>query len=89
MISWNPNAEVRAIYPSHAIRFSVLWKAEVRDRESSTNNLTVDRIMAIFTTALRLRSVDFQVPSNPLADTASILLLQRVYGDPADSGGNQ
>jgi hypothetical protein len=45
--------------------------------------------MAIFTTALRLRSVDFRVPSHPSADTAWILLLQRVYGDPTDSGGNQ
>ena len=79
------NGEVRATYPSHAIRFSVLWKAEVRDRESKPDNLTLDRIMAIFTADLRHRHVDFQVPSDPLANTAWILLLQRVY---ADSGVN-
>jgi hypothetical protein len=33
---------------------------------------------AIFTADLRHRSLDFQVPSDPLADTAWILLLQRV-----------
>jgi hypothetical protein len=67
----------------------VLWKAEVQDRESSTDNLTLDRIMAIFTADLRHRNVDFQVPSEPLADTAWILLLPRVYADPTDSGGKQ
>jgi hypothetical protein len=80
------NGEVRATYPSHAIRFSVLWKAEVRDRESSADNLTLDRIMAIFTADLRRRNVDFEVPSDPLADTAWILLLQRIYADATDSG---
>jgi hypothetical protein len=29
------NGEVRAAYPSQAIRFSVLWKAEVREKKSS------------------------------------------------------
>ena len=83
------NGEVRATYPSHAIRFSVLWKAEVRDGESRPDNLTLDRIMAIFTADLRHRSVDFQVPSDPLADTAWILLLQRIYADSAYSRGKQ
>jgi hypothetical protein len=73
------NGEVRDTYPSHQIRLSVLWKAAVRDRELSTDNLTLDRIMAIFAADLRHRSVDFQVPSDPLADTAWILLLQRIY----------
>jgi hypothetical protein len=83
------NGEVRATYPSHAIRLSVIWKAEVRDRELRSDNLTLDRTMAIFTADLRHRSVDFQVPSDPLADTAWILLLQRVYADPTDCGGKQ
>jgi hypothetical protein len=83
------NGEVRATYPSRAIRFSVLWKAAVRDRDSSTDNLTLDRIMAIFTTDLRHRGLDFQVPSDPLADTAWILLLQRIYADPTDATGKQ
>jgi hypothetical protein len=72
------NGEVRATYPSHAIRLSVVWKAEVWDKESSTGNLTFDRIMAIFTADLRHRSVDFRMPSDPLADTSWILLLQRI-----------
>jgi len=80
---------IRATYPSHAIRLSVLWKAEVRDRTLRIDNLTLDRIMAIFTADLRHRSVDFQAPSNPLADTAWILPLQRIYADPTDSGAKQ
>lgn len=79
------NGEIRATYPSHAIRLSVVWKAAVRDRELKTDNLTLDRIVTIFTADLRHRSVDFQVPSDPLADTAWILLLQRIYADPTDS----
>jgi len=83
------NGEVRATYPSQAIRFSVLWKAGVRERESGIDNLTLDRIMAIFAADLRQRSVDFQVPSDPLADTAWILLLQRIYADPTELAGRQ
>jgi hypothetical protein len=75
------NGEVRATYPSHAIRFSILWKAAIGDRESNAGDLTLDRIMAIFTADLCRRRVDFQVPSDPLADTSWILLLQRVYAN--------
>ena len=75
------NGEVRATYPGQAIRFSILWKAGVRERESGTNNLTLDRIMSIFTGDLRHRGVDFQAPYDPLGDTAWILLLQRIYSD--------
>jgi hypothetical protein len=74
--------EVRATYPSHAIRFSILWKAAIGDRASKADDLTLDRIMAVFTADLRRRCVDSQVPSDPLADTAWILLLQRIYADP-------
>lgn len=83
------NGEVRATYPSHALRLSVVWKAAIRDRESSTDNLSLDRIMAIFTADLRHRNVAFQLPSNPLADAAWILLLQRIYADPTDFAGKQ
>lgn len=79
------DGEVRAIYPTHAIRFSILWKAEVRDKKSTPESLTLDRIMAIFTADLYARGVDFQTPSDPLADSAWILLLQRIYADPTDS----
>jgi hypothetical protein len=76
------NGEVRATYPSRAIRFSVLWKAEVRDREPQPDHLTLDRIMAIFIPDLRRRGIDFHVPSDPLSDTAWILMLQRTYVNP-------
>jgi hypothetical protein len=78
------NGEIRATYPSHAIRFSILWKASIGDRQANVDDLTLDRIMATFTTDLDRRNVDFQMPSDPLTDTAWILLLQRTY---ADSGG--
>ena len=81
------NGEVRATYPGHAIRFSILWKAAIGDRKPDTVNLTLDRIMSVFTKDLRNRNVDLQVPSDPLADTTWILLLQRTYADPAARAG--
>ena len=83
------NGEVRVTYPNHAIRLSVVWKAEVRNRELSIADLTLDRIMAIFTADLRNRRVDFHMPSDPFADTAWILLLQRTYADPTDIPGQK
>ena len=76
------NGEVRATYPSHAIRLSVLWKAEVRNRASRPGDLTLDRTMEILIADLRRRGIDFHVPSDPLADTAWILMLQRTYVNP-------
>jgi hypothetical protein len=81
------NGKVRDTYPRHAIRFSVLWKAEVGNGNPGIDRLTLDRIMEIFTADLRQRNVDFQVPSDPLADTAWILLLQRIYSDPTAAIG--
>jgi hypothetical protein len=83
------NGEVRATYPSHAIRLSVVWKAAVQDRASSIDNLTLDRIMAILTADLRHRRVDFQTPSDPSADPAWLLLLQQIYADRIDFAGKQ
>ena len=76
------NGEVRATYPSHAIRLSVLWKAEVRNGTSRPGDLSLDRTMEILITDLRRRGIDFHVPSDPLADTAWILMLQRTYVNP-------
>ncbi len=73
------NGEVRATYPHHAIRFSILWKAAIGDWKSNADDLTLDRIMSTFTADLRRRRLDFQVPADPLADTAWILLLQKAY----------
>jgi len=75
------DGEVRATYSNHAIRFSVLWKGEVREKESRPDNLTLDRIMGIFTADLRHRGIAFQMPCDPLTDTAWLLLLQRIYAD--------
>lgn len=77
------NGEVRATYPSRAIRLSIVWKAEVRDKQLKRESLNLDRIIEIFTRDLRRRSVEFQLPSDPLTDPAWILLLQRIYADPA------
>jgi hypothetical protein len=81
------NGEARATYPDRAIRLSIVWKAEVRDRQLKGDNLDVDRIMAIFTADLRRRSVDFDMPSYLLADAAWLLLLQRTYADPVLTRG--
>ena len=76
------NGEVRATYASRAIRSSVLWKAEVRNGEPRPDDLTLDRTMEIFIADLRRRSIDFHIPSDPLSDTAWILMLQRIYVKP-------
>jgi hypothetical protein len=81
------NGQVRATYHDRAIRLSVVWKAEVRDRALKGDVLNLDRIMAIFTADLRRQNVDFDVPSSPLADAAWLLLLQRIYVDPILSRG--
>lgn len=73
------NGEVRATYPGREIRLTVVWKAEVRDREFGSDVLTLGRIMEIFTSDLHRRNVDFQMPSDPLTDPSWILLLQRTY----------
>jgi len=80
------NGKVRALYSSHDIRFSVLWKAEVRERESKLDNLTVDRAMDIFVADLRRRGIAVQIPSDPLVDTTWILLLQRIYAHSNSAG---
>jgi hypothetical protein len=67
----------------------VLWKAEIRNRESRPDNVTLDRIMEILVTDLRNRCIDFDVPSDPLTDNAWILLLQRTYADLAVTAGGQ
>jgi hypothetical protein len=80
------NGEARATYPDRAIRLSILWYAEVRDSELSVDMLTLDRIVGIFAAELRRRSVDFQIPSDPLSDRAWILLLQQVFAPPETAG---
>jgi hypothetical protein len=83
------NGEVRAVYPDRAIRLSLVWKAEVRDRELKNDVLSLDRVMAIFTADLRRRSVGLDMPSNPLGDAAWLLLLQQTYPDTILSAGAQ
>ena len=76
------NGQVRATYPDRAIRLSVVWKAEVRDRNVKVDNLDLDRVMAIFTTDLRRRNVDFHMPSDPFASAEWLLVVQQTYADP-------
>lgn len=85
--NWNimESGRVRAVYKSDAIRFSVLWKAEVRDRGPRPDDLALDRIMAILTGDLGQRGIEFDMPSDPLSDTEWILLLQRIYA-PSNGG---
>jgi hypothetical protein len=54
----------------------------MNELESKPDNLTLDRIMAIFIADLRRRGIDFHVPSDPLSDTGWILMLQRTYVSP-------
>jgi len=81
------NGEVRATYPDRAIRLSLVWKAEVRDRDLKDDNLDLDRVMAIFTADLRRRNVDFDMPSDPLSSAAWLLVLQQAYADPIPARG--
>ena len=83
------NEEVRASYPSDSIRFSVLWKAEIRNSDSKPVDLTLDRIMEIFISDLRHRKVDFEVPSDPTTNTDWVLLLQRIYARQTADGDRQ
>ena len=81
------NGEIVAMYPSNAIRFSVVWKATVGARELDKVALTFDRIMEIFTADLRHRSVEFKAPSDLLNDTEWLLSLQHIYADPSAALG--
>jgi hypothetical protein len=44
--------------------------------------LTLDRTTTVFIADLRHRGIDFDVPSDPLADRGWILFLQRIYAYP-------
>jgi hypothetical protein len=72
------NGETRAIYPSSAIRFSMLWKG-IRDSEVNCELLTLDRVMNILIADLRQRAIDFSIPADPLSDRDWMTLLDRVY----------
>lgn len=76
------NGEIRATFPDRAIRLSIVWKAEIRDKELKGDILNLDRIMTIFKADLRRRSLDFDLPADPLVDAPWLLFLQRTYADP-------
>jgi hypothetical protein len=73
------DGEIRATYAQRAIRLSVLWKAAVGNSKERADSLTLDRIMEIFASDLKEQHVEFQVPSDPLTDTAWAALLARSY----------
>jgi hypothetical protein len=77
------NRETRATYPAEAVRLSLLWKG-IRESEARAESLTLDRIMSIFIADLRELRVDFQIPSDPLADREWLALLDRTYYKPID-----
>jgi hypothetical protein len=72
------NGETRATYPSSAIRLSLVWKG-IRESESQSELLTLDRVMSIFIADLRRRSIDFGIPAEPLSDDEWMSLLDRIY----------
>lgn len=72
------HGETRATYPSSAIRLSLLWKG-IRESEDDRERLTLDRVMEIFIGDLRRRSVEFQIPADPLTDSQWMALLDRIY----------
>jgi len=78
------NGEVRATYPSNAIRLSLVWKADL-EPEVNPEPLNLDRVMSILMTDLRKRKVDFRVPGDPLSDKAWIATLDGVYGTRPDA----
>ena len=78
------NGEVRATYPSNAVRFSLVWKANLEPAANS-ESLNLDRVMSIFIADLRKRKVDFRVPGNPLSDKAWIATLDGIYGTRPDA----
>jgi hypothetical protein len=51
----------------------------VGDSGERADSLTLDRIMEIFASDLKEQHVEFQVPSDPLTDTAWSALLGRIY----------
>jgi hypothetical protein len=72
------NGEIRATYPSTAIRLSLVWKADLEPRTQS-ETLTLDQVMDIFVADLRPRRAVFRVPTDPLHDDEWKALLERVY----------
>jgi hypothetical protein len=78
------NGEVRATYPSDAVRLSLVWKADL-EPEANSESLNLDRVMSTFMTDLRRREVDFRVPGDPLSDKAWTATLDGVYGTVPDA----
>jgi hypothetical protein len=72
------NGETRAMYPTSAIRFSLLWKA-IREPEAHSERLNLDRVMSIFIADLRRRGVDFRIPADPVSDSEWLTLLDSIY----------
>jgi hypothetical protein len=72
---------VRATYPTRAMRFSILWKAEVMEQGSGGDQLSLDRIVEAVAADLHRRQIAFSPPTDPLRDDAWIALLLRTYHD--------
>ena len=79
--------EVIQRIPEEEFRFLVHWGAnlyldfdELKKTHDHTDDLTHERVFEVFVDDLEARDVGFDVPADPLTDTAFIDLLNRVYG---------
>ena len=77
------NGEIRATYPSNAVRLSLVWKADL-EAEANSESLNLDRVMSIFIADLHKRKVSFRVPGDPLTDKAWTATLDSVYSTVPD-----
>jgi hypothetical protein len=76
---------VAARYPADQIRVSLLWKAlvfrtdaDARAFDTGSDDLSLERVVEIFSADLRARGIDHELPAEPLEDaTWSKLLLER------------
>jgi hypothetical protein len=75
------NGEIRASYPSKAIRLSIVWKADL-ETQLHVEPLTLDRVMDVFTADLRRRNIEFRPPTDPVSDREWITLLENTYSPP-------
>ncbi len=73
------DGEIRATYPSSAVRLSLVWKADLED-EVNPQSLNLDRVMSIFIADLHQRNLEFSIPSDPMSDKTWIATLDSIYG---------
>jgi hypothetical protein len=73
------NSEIRATYPSSAVRLSIVWKGNI-ESEANPELLSLDRVMSICIADLRKREIGFRLPADPLADKTWMATLDSIHG---------